>query len=311
MPEDPGTGAVPEDPGTGAVPEDPGTGAVPEDPGTGAVPKEESGPGGGPRGGERAGETRRMRDLPVQYFLGRDGTQLAYRELGHGRPVVLIHGYFSNGLVNWVKYGHAAAIAARGFRVIMPDLRGHGDSAKPHDPAAYPPDVLTDDGFALIDELGLTEYALGGYSLGGRTVLRMLARDATPDRAVVAGMGLDGVLHGTGRNDHFRHILENLGTFERRSPEGKAEAFLKSTGTDPAAVLQLLDANVDTPREKLAAIDTPVLILAGTEDDDNGPAEALAAALPRGQAARVPGNHMSVVAQPALGLAIADFLAGT
>lgn len=251
-----------------------------------------------------------MRDLPVQYFLGRDGTQLAYRELGHGRPVVLIHGYFSNGLVNWVKYGHAAAIAARGFRVIMPDLRGHGDSAKPHDPAAYPPDVLTDDGFALIDELGLTEYALGGYSLGGRTVLRMLARDATPDRAVVAGMGLDGVLHGTGRNDHFRHILENLGTFGRRSPEGKAEAFLKSTGTDPAAVLQLLDANVDTPREKLAAIDTPVLILAGTEDDDNGPAEALAAALPRGQAARVPGNHMSVIAQPALGLAIADFLAG-
>ena len=153
-------------------------------------------------------ETGSMPDLPVRYFRGRDGAQLAYRETGQGRPVVLIHGYFSNGSVNWVKYGHAAAIADRGFRVIMPDLRGHGDSARPHDPAAYPPDVLADDGFALLAELGLTEYDLGGYSLGGRTVLRMLARDATPDRAVVAGMGLDGVLHATGRNDRRPGRLE-------------------------------------------------------------------------------------------------------
>ena len=245
----------------------------------------------------------------MQFFRGRGGTRLAYRETGQGRPVVLIHGYFSNGYVNWVKYGHAAAIAARGFRVIMPDLRGHGDSEKPHDPAAYPPDVLADDGFALLAHLGLTDYDLGGYSLGGRTTVRMLARDATPERAVVAGMGLDGVLHAGGRNGHFRRILENLGTFSRRSPEGKAETFLRSTGTDPQAVLHLLEANVDTPREKLAAIDTPVLVLAGADDDDNGPAEALAAALPRGQAARVPGNHMSAVAQPGLGRAIARFLA--
>jgi pimeloyl-ACP methyl ester carboxylesterase len=249
-----------------------------------------------------------MPDLPVQYFRGRDGTQLAYRELGQGPAVVLIHGYFSNGYVNWVRYGHATAIADRGFRVILPDLRGHGESATPHDPAAYPPDVLADDGFALIEHLGLTDYTLGGYSLGGRTVLRMLARGATPDRAVVAGMGLDGVLDATGRNGHFRRILTNLGTFDRRSPEGKAEAFLRSTGADPVATLHLLDANVDTPREVLAKIDAPVLVLAGTEDDDNGPAEALAAALPRGQAARVPGNHMSAVAQPDLGRAIAGFL---
>ena len=67
-----------------------------------------------------------MPDLPIRYFRGRDGVRLAYRELGEGLAVVLIHGYFSNGLVNWVNYGHAAAIAARGLRVIMPDLRGHG-----------------------------------------------------------------------------------------------------------------------------------------------------------------------------------------
>src|SRR5262249_11308130 len=115
-----------------------------------------------------------MTDLPVQWFESHDGTKLAYRELGHGRPVVLIHGYFSTATVNWIRYGHAAAIAARGHRVIMPDLRGHGDSAKPHGSSAYPPDVLADDGFALIDHLGLTDYDLGGYSLGARTTVRML-----------------------------------------------------------------------------------------------------------------------------------------
>src|ERR1700749_536441 len=107
-----------------------------------------------------------MADLPVQYFAGRDGTKLAYRELGQGRPVVLIHGYFSNAVPSCIRYGPAAAVAERGFRVIMPDLRGHGDSAKPQDAAAYPPDVLADDGVALIETLGLAGDALGGQPPG-------------------------------------------------------------------------------------------------------------------------------------------------
>src|ERR1022692_2543702 len=63
--------------------------------------------------------------------------------------------------------GPARALAAQGYRVILPDLRGHGDSARPHDLACYPPDVLADDGLALIAHLGLDGYDLGGYSLGG------------------------------------------------------------------------------------------------------------------------------------------------
>ena len=119
-------------------------------------------------------------ELPVHRFRSFDSVELAYREMGEGRPLVLIHGYFSTAMVNWVRYGHAEKIAARGYRVIMPDLRGHGDSARPHDPAAYPRDALADDGFALIEHLGLTDYDLGGYSLGGRTTMRMLARGAKP-----------------------------------------------------------------------------------------------------------------------------------
>jgi pimeloyl-ACP methyl ester carboxylesterase len=249
-----------------------------------------------------------MIDLPVRHFQGRDGTELAYREAGEGRPLVLIHGYFSTATVNWVRYGHVSTIAARGRRVIMPDLRGHGDSAKPHDATAYPPDVLTEDVFALIEHLGLTDYDLGGYSLGGRTTIRMLVRGAAPRRAIVAGMGLDGIVHAGGRSAYFRRILTNLGTFERGSPEWMAEAFLKTVGGDPVALLHVLGTSVDTPREALARIAMPTLVLVGAEDDDNGSAQALATALPDGEYAVVPGNHMSAVTRPELGAAIADFL---
>jgi pimeloyl-ACP methyl ester carboxylesterase len=251
-----------------------------------------------------------MTDLPVHHFHGRDGVELAYREMGEGRPLVLIHGYFSTATVNWVRYGHAVTIAARGHRVIMPDLRAHGDSAKPHDAAAYPPDVLAADGFALIEQLGLTDYDLGGYSLGARTVVRMLAKGATPGRAVVAGMGLDGIVQTDGRSAFFQRVLTRLGTFERGSREWKAEAFLKTVGGDPVALLRVLDTSVDTPREQLARIGTPTLVLAGADDDDNGSAEELAAALPAARHVVVPGDHMSAVARPELGAGIADFLDG-
>jgi pimeloyl-ACP methyl ester carboxylesterase len=247
-------------------------------------------------------------DLPVQHFQSRDGLQLAYRELGTGRPLVLIHGYFSTAMVNWVRYGHAAKIAARGYRVVMPDLRGHGDSAKPHDAVFYPPDVLADDGLALIEHLELTDYDLGGYSLGARTTVRMLARGATPGRAIVSGMGLEGIIHTGGRGGHFRNILTNLGNHKAGSVEWMAEAFMKTVGGDPVALLNVLNTFVDTPRDALSRIQAPTLVLIGAEDNDNGSAEALAAAFPKGRYVVVPGNHMSVVTKPELGTAMADFL---
>ena len=266
-------------------------------------------------------------NLPIHHFRSRDGLELAYREMGTGRPLILIHGYFSTAMVNWVRYGHAAKIAARGYRVVMPDLRGHGDSAKPHDPSFYPRDVLADDGLALVEHLELTDYDLGGYSLGARTTVRMLATEAqrresheaptarrgtrgsTPKRAIVAGMGLEGILHTGGRGGHFRNILTNLGKHKPGSAEWLAEAFMKTVGGDPIALLHVLNTFEDTSREALARIEIPTLVLTGAEDDDNGSAQALAAALPKGHYVVVPGNHMSAVTKPDLGAAMADFLA--
>lgn len=251
-----------------------------------------------------------MSPTETRYFDSFDGQRIAWRELGEGRPVVLIHGFFSDAQTNWLKYGHAAAIAAAGFHVVMPDLRAHGDSARPHDAAAYPPDALAKDGHALIAHLGLTDYDLGGYSLGARTTVRMLATGATPRRVVISGMGLDGITRADRRAGHFRNILTNLGKHERGSPEWMAEAFLKTTGGDPVALLGIIDTFVGTPAAALDAIVQPVLVVSGKDDDDNGSAPALADALPQARYVEVPGNHMSAVTKPELGQAIADFLAG-
>jgi pimeloyl-ACP methyl ester carboxylesterase len=245
----------------------------------------------------------------THHFAAPDGVELAWHELGEGRPVVLLHGLFSDAATNWLKFGHAAAIAAAGRRVIMPDLRAHGESAKPHDPAAYPPDILADDGLALIARLGLVDYDLGGYSLGGRTAVRMVVKGGRPGRLIVSGMGLTGITDTGARSDHFKRILTGLGTHEQGSPEWLAAAFLKTTGGDPEALLPLLDSFVDTSEAELRAIPMPTLVLQGADDHDNGEAEEVAALIPNASFVEVPGNHMSAVTKPDLGRAIADFLA--
>ena len=242
-------------------------------------------------------------------FTAPDGIALTWHELGEGRPVVLLHGLFSDANTNWIRFGHAAEIAKSGFRVVMPDLRGHGASVRPHEASAYPPDILASDGAALIDHLGLEDYDLGGYSLGARTAARMVVRGARPRRLIVAGMGLEGLLRTGARSAHFKAILNGLGTHKRGSPEWMAEAFLKTTGGDPEALLPLLDSFVDTKEAELRAIAAPTLVLSGADDRDNGSAEALADMLPDATCVEVPGNHMSAVTKSDLGVAIADFLA--
>lgn len=242
-------------------------------------------------------------------FTAPDGVRLAWHEVGEGpRTVVLLHGLFSSAWMNWIKFGHAAAIAARGFRVVMPDLRAHGHSDKPHEPAAYPPDVLVSDAFALVAHLGLTDFDLGGYSLGGRTAMRILIGGVHPRLAIVAGMGLEGLLDTGRRAAHFRRILDRVGTWPKGSPEWMVEAFLKTMGGEVEAMRPLLGSFVDSTEAEIAAVDTPTLVLQGAEDEDNGSGQALARLLAHGRYVEVPGGHMSCVTRPELGEAIADFL---
>ena len=243
-------------------------------------------------------------------FAGFDGAPLALHRLGAdtGRPVVLLHGLFSSAETNWVRFGTAARLAEAGFCCLMPDLRAHGASAAPHDPAAYPADVLARDAEALIAHLGLDDFDLAGFSLGSRTAARAVIRGLRPRRLVLAGMGLEGLAGWARRQEFFRDVIDRFGTIRPGDPAYLAQQFLKTSGVDRVAVRLLLGAMADTPPEALGAIAMPTLVLCGDKDDDNGSADRLAGALPDARRATMPGTHMGSVTTPEFGRQLVDFL---
>lgn len=251
-----------------------------------------------------------MGEMPVETSRveGFAGTPLAVHQMGRGRPVLLLHGLFSSAQVNWIKYGHAARIAARGFRVIMPDFRVHGESGAPHDPAAYPDDVLVADTRAVIAALGLEDYDLGGFSLGARTTARLLTLGLRPRRAILAGMGLEGLTGWAHRRDFFLSVIADRDTIARGDSRWVALQFMKTMKVDVEAARLLLGTFQDVALSALEGIDLPVLVVCGDEDQDNGSAPALADKLPDATLRIVPGTHMSSAAKPDLGEAMADFL---
>lgn len=253
-----------------------------------------------------------MDDLRSYSLPGFDGAALAVHECGdeHGRPLFLIHGLFSNAQTNWIKYGHARTLADAGFRVIMPDLRAHGMSAAPHDPAAYPDFVLVKDMVALIEALGLSDFDLGGFSLGARTTAAMLVEGVRPRRAILSGMGLEGLTDWERRSGFFLDAIDARETVKRDDPHFMAVMFMKTMKIDPVAARLLLQAHNPVDAEALARVDVPVAVVCGTEDRDNGSPEALVETLSDARLYEVPGTHMSCITRPELGQAIRDFLTG-
>lgn len=250
-----------------------------------------------------------MSEAAITTLESFDGVPLAVHRMGQGRPVVLLHGLFSNAEVNWIKYGTAARLAAAGFDVIMPELRAHGQSGHPQEAEAYPADVLVKDLVAVVSALGLTDFDLCGYSLGARTVLRAVALGAVrPARLVLCGMGLAGITGWQARMDFFLDVIDRFGTIPREDPAWFAQNFMRSTKVDLVSTRLLLESLRGGTVADLAAVTVPTLVVCGTEDDDNGSAEELAAALPDARYVPIPGTHMSSVTMPQLGEEIAAFL---
>ncbi|MFL6728130.1 MAG: alpha/beta fold hydrolase [Sphingomicrobium sp.] len=249
-----------------------------------------------------------MTEASTHFWTASDGVELAWHELGGGRPVVLLHGLFSDASMNWIRFGHAARIAAAGFRVIMPDLRAHGLSGSPHEPEHYPRGILARDLRELVAKLGLTDFDLGGFSLGARTTVEGVGEGLRPRRAILGGAGLEGLKHWERRKHFFLESIELFDQVPRGDPHWLSIQFMKSQKVDRVAAALLLQSFADAFLEWLKAFIMPTLVVCGSEDDDNGSAEELASALPNAVYREVPGTHMSSVTRPELGEAIADFL---
>jgi pimeloyl-ACP methyl ester carboxylesterase len=247
-------------------------------------------------------------EAATHFWTASDGVELAWHELGQGRPAVLLHGLFSDAVTNWIKFGTAERIAAEGFRVIMPDLRAHGQSAKPHGAEFYPHGILARDLRELVAHLGLADFDLGGFSLGARTTVEAVGVGMRPRRAVLGGAGLEGLRNWKRRKTFFVEAIRLFDTVKRGDPHWLSIQFMKSQKVDRTAAAQLLDSFEDAFMDWLQAFTMPTLVVCGSKDEDNGSAEELANILPNAVFEEIPGTHMSSVTGPEFGEAIARFL---
>lgn len=249
--------------------------------------------------------------METREFLAPDGIRLSCDVWpGPGRMTILIHGFLSSARINWQDYGTAKLLHEAGLALAMPDLRGHGRSDAPQDPAQFPADVLARDVDALVAAMHLEPGAFDivGYSLGARTLVRALAGGLTPRRVVLAGMGLTGITNGAERSRWFQKALIEGATAKPGAPERLVYRFQQMTGTDAIAAGHVIGSHVDTPLDILARLAAPTLVLAGRDDHDNGSIEELAEVLADAEALRIPGDHMSAITRPEFGTAIRDFL---
>ena len=251
-----------------------------------------------------------MSEPAIHRWTASDGVKLAWHEVGEGRPVLLLHGLFSDAQMNWIKFGHADRIAGEGFRVIMPDLRAHGRSGKPHEPEKYHADVLVRDLKELIAHLGLAQFDLGGFSLGARTTIDAVSAGVRPRRALLCGTGMEVLTNWERRCRFFVEAIDRYDSARRGDPHWLSIQFMRTMKIDVEAARLLLQGLGDhpEPEQALASFTMPTLVVCGDEDDENGSARVLAKALPNARYQEIPGTHMSSVTKPQLGEAIARFL---
>ena len=98
-------------------------------------------------------------------FVTNRGVRIYCETIGNGPALVMHHGTFGSS-ADWIDLGYVDAVKAD-HQVILLDSRGHGQSDKPHDPAAYDLELRSSDVLAVLDELGIQKADYFGYSLGG------------------------------------------------------------------------------------------------------------------------------------------------
>ncbi len=234
-----------------------------------------------------------------------DGTRIYYEVAGVGKPVVLLHGFITNG-ESWKRTPTRQLLVDAGFQVVTLDLRGNGQSDKPHWLAAYEQDAEARDVMGLMHHLGLTNYDVVGYSRGAIITARLLELDTQLRRGVIGGMGIAFTNPNWPRRLQFASVFQ--GKAHLYPQYAGAVAFARRSGADTLALGLLQQAQPSTSREVLSRVQQPVLVLLGDNDVDSGGADELAKLLPKGTLVTVPGTHNDAMSQPAFGQEIVRFL---
>jgi len=240
-----------------------------------------------------------------------DGVDLAYIDEGEGEPVLLLHGFASKVVTNWVDTQWVRTLRQAGRRVIAFDHRGHGQSEKLYAPEVYGAPVMAEDARRLLEHLGVARVDIVGYSMGARVAAFFVFKYPERVRSVVfAGLGINMVRGMVGTGPLARALeaprIEDVTNDTARS----FRAFAEQTKSD----LKALAACMRGPREKitveqLGAIATPVLVAVGSEDVIGGSGADLASLIPNAQFLNIPGrDHMRAVGDERFKQGVLDFL---
>ena len=230
---------------------------------------------------------------PARDVLAPDGEWIATYDFGDvDAPVVMLaHGFASSGLLNWHQTGWVRDLLRGGFRVIALDLRGHGDSSKPHDPEKYSMEIMVADLLAVMDAYMVNDCRVVGYSLGARVGWH--ASLELPDRITRAVLGgiPDGDPLTRFRVDEARAFIADGTPVADRLTGAYVQMASGIRGNDLDALVALVEGMrggaqplpSDPPQQ-------PVLFATGSDDAILEKSRALAAATPQGQFFVVPGR---------------------
>jgi non-heme chloroperoxidase len=213
---------------------------------------------------------------------------LYYEDHGAGKPVVLIHGYPLSG-ASWEK--QTAALLAAGHRVITYDRRGFGKSSQPT--SGYNYDTFAEDLHKVITHLGLHDFALAGFSMGGGEVARYLGKYGskgvsrvvfissvppfllkTPDNPEgVDGSVFEGIQKAVAA-DRYAFFTEFFKNFYNTdvllgkliSEQAVQASWNIAAGASPTASLACVPTWHEDFRKDLTRVDVPTLVLHGDAD---------------------------------------------
>jgi len=202
-------------------------------------------------------------------MLARDGVNIYYETHGEGPVILLSHGFASTSRM-W--RGQIESLS-RKHKLVLWDMRGHGQSDYPPDQAAYSEEATIGDMLALLDAVGAKKAIVGGHSLGGYMSLAFHA--SYPERVsalmiVDTGPGFRKDEAREGWNQNARRRAERfeaqgLGTSQSASPEVAAAQHRDATGLARAARGMLTQKNARVI-ESLPHIKVPSIVIVGAND---------------------------------------------
>ena len=250
------------------------------------------------------------------------GLSLAYDDItpqgGASGTVLMVHGFATSRAENWRRLGWYGAFERKGYRVVAHDQRGHGESDKPHDPAAYGREELVGDIVRLLDHLQLERVDLMGYSMGAR--LSLQAALEHPDRVgnlIVGGIGGRMLKPPEGQP---APAMTMAGAMQAEDPETITEKTLKGfrlfadqQGEDRLALAAFSQGRggLALAEDDLAGLRPPTLVVAGSRDEMAGDPQVLADAIPGAKSVTLPAcDHFSAIPHALFKAAVFDFLEG-